>query len=99
MGQKRTQNIIDEKIGAYLANFEQEVLAKIDRQLTARLDTLAKKEDQFGRDIREMREIARDLGRTYGNFQRHITVYLVGLSLVSSMIGGVITFLFLWHFW
>lgn len=99
MGQKRTQNIMDEQIGVYLANFEKDLLDKIDGQLTERLDTLNESEESFKQSVRDANKSANKIGRKADHLGRSITAYVVGYGLLSSMVGGFITFLLLWYFW
>lgn len=99
MGQKRTQNAVDEAIGEYLAKFEAELLGKIDDQLTERLDTLNENEESFKRSVQEVNRSANTVRSRIDHFKNSITFYVIGYGLLSSMIGGFITFLLLWFFW
>lgn len=99
MGQKRTQNIIDQKIGAYLASFETELLGKIDRVVTERLDYLIDKEKSLQQTAESVEQSSEKAARSLDNFQGRIGLYVLGLCALSGVIGGLVVFLLLLWLW
>lgn len=92
MGQKRTQNIIDKQIGAYLANFEKQLLGKVQRLCTGRLDQLIEQEDRLARSADNMnREIERTRNLVEGanRFAERLDFRIQTSYFIFALLGGV----------
>lgn len=87
MGQKRTQNIIDEKIGQYLADFEQEVLTKIERRFIARINELDKREEQILSEFNSLKKWSKQIRNYVKDFEQ-----MNGMAvIVSAAVAGAVS--------
>lgn len=99
MGQKRTQNIIDEKIGEYLANFETELLAKIGQQLTDRLDKVIEGEEALKSTVTQSEEITETNRKFVEKYEMQMHLNYLITGLIGGMTGGIVMFFLMWYIW
>lgn len=90
MGQKRTQNIIDEKIGQYLADFEQEVLAKIERRFIARINELDKREEQILSEFNNLKKWSKQIRDYVKDFEQMNGMAVIVSAAVAGAVSAVL---------
>jgi hypothetical protein len=90
MGQKRTQNIIDEQIWRYLADFEYELLERVNGKIVHRMDALLEKEEEFKLTLREGHRHAERTSNAIEGFKTHISLYVFAIGLLGGIAGGII---------
>lgn len=90
MGQKRTQNILDKKIGTYLAGFEKDVLAKIDERLTDRLDKITATEKELKTSLEKSVQIVEKSQRAAERYQWNITLQDLLFGVIGGAIGALV---------
>jgi nitrate/nitrite-specific signal transduction histidine kinase len=90
MGQKRTQNIIDEKIGQYLADFEQEVLTKIERRFIARINELDKREEQILSEFNNLKKWSKQIRDYVKDFEQMNGMAVIVSAAVAGAVSAVL---------
>jgi hypothetical protein len=109
MGQKRTQNVIDKQIGKYLANFERDLLARVDERITDRMDMIIAQGKDIQRhrnEIEEEREAIKESirghrqhldksARFFNNFRASFSMYAIFGCLIGGAFGGFVMWMFL----
>jgi hypothetical protein len=100
MGQKRTQNIIDEEIGQYLARFEQEVLGKIEHRFISRIDELDEREEKLLSEFNSLEKWSSEIRNYVKDFEQMngMAVMVAGAiaGAVSTVLVLLVVTLFLW---
>ena len=106
MGQKRIQNIIDENVGTYLADFEREVLTKMAQKMGERRqiidasnERLTKAADRAEQTIQRTEQAANYVNQSVEHFATYISLYIFGAALTGGVIGGLVMFLLMWYAW
>lgn len=103
MGQKRTQNIIDEQIGHYLADFEKKLISKVDRDITSHLRQIKEQNKNFIAGAHNANIAVEELERVMGKYKSTIgwkmKLEAGAVGLLAGAVGGLLMFFLMWYAW
>jgi len=103
MGQKRIQNVIDDKIGSHLAKFETELMRRVDRDITRELEQINTQHRIFQGRVKKAIVASNDVREVAEEFRKNIGWKLkleaAGVGIAAGAVGGLLMFFLMWYAW
>jgi len=93
MGQKRTQNIIDNKIGNHLAEFQKKLIERIEDSYISRIDELKRSENILTGHLNELENILERNQRFVDNAEFKMTMRYMVAGALGGGIGAMVVVL------
>jgi hypothetical protein len=93
MGQKRTQNIIDEKIGTHLAEFQKKLTDRIEEAFFSRIEKLRRTESSLVNHLDEVSDLVDRHERAIEHAEFKMTMRYMAAGALGGGIGAMVVIL------